>query len=113
LADITKARAEEAIAELDDPGRFVAEQVDARNEADLVALIQRVNADIVINACDPRLNDPIFNAAYTAGCSYIDMAMNLSTPHPTNPYEEVGTPLGENQIASDEKWRERGILALV
>jgi saccharopine dehydrogenase-like NADP-dependent oxidoreductase len=25
----------------------------------------------------------------------------------------VGTPLGENQIASDEKWRERGILALV
>ena len=113
LADITKARAEEAIAELDDPGRFVAEQVDARNEADLVALIQRVKADIVINACDPRLNDPIFNAAYTAGCSYIDMAMNLSTPHPTNPYEEVGTPLGANQIASDEKWRERGILALV
>jgi saccharopine dehydrogenase-like NADP-dependent oxidoreductase len=113
LADITKARAEEAIAELDDPGRFVAEEVDARNEADLVALIHRVKADIVINACDPRLNDPIFNAAYTAGCSYIDMAMNLSTPHPTNPYEEVGTPLGENQIASDEKWRERGILALV
>lgn len=113
LADITKARAEEAIAELDDPGRFVAEQVDARNVADLVALVQRVKADVIVNACDPRMNGSIFAAAYEAGCSYIDMAMNLSSPHPTNPYEEVGVPLGFEQISSDEKWRERGILALV
>ena len=113
LADISKERAEEAIRALDDPGRFVAEKVDARNEADLVALIQRVKADVVVNACDPRMNDPIFNAAYTAGCNYIDMAMNLSEPHPTNPFEEVGQPLGADQLAADDTWRDRGLLALV
>jgi saccharopine dehydrogenase-like NADP-dependent oxidoreductase len=113
LADISKERAEEAIQALDDPGRFLAEKVDARSEADLVALIQRVKADIVVNACDPRLNDPIFNAAFTAGCNYIDMAMNLSEPHPTNPYEEVGQPLGAEQLAADDQWREKGLLALV
>jgi saccharopine dehydrogenase-like NADP-dependent oxidoreductase len=75
--------------------------------------MQRVKADVVVNACDPRMNDPIFNAAFTAGCGYIDMAMNLSLPHPTNPYEEVGVTLGRDQLSSDEKWRERGILALV
>ena len=113
LADISKERAEEAIRALDDPGRFVAEKVDARNEADLVALIQRVKADVVVNACDPRMNAPIFNAAFAAGCNYIDMAMNLSEPHPTNPYEEVGKPLGADQIAADDMWRDKGLLALV
>jgi saccharopine dehydrogenase-like NADP-dependent oxidoreductase len=41
------------------------------------------------------------------------MAMNLSEPHQTNPYEEVGSPLGKDQLAADAQWRERGILALV
>ena len=39
--------------------------------------------------------------------------MNLSEPHQTNPYEEVGSPLGKDQLAADAQWRERGILALV
>jgi saccharopine dehydrogenase-like NADP-dependent oxidoreductase len=41
------------------------------------------------------------------------MAMNLSEPHPTNPYEEVGKPLGADQISRDDAWRERGLLALI
>ena len=39
--------------------------------------------------------------------------MNLSHPHPTNPYEEVGIPLGRDQLVAHESWKERGILALV
>ncbi|NBU15806.1 MAG: ATP-binding protein [Actinobacteria bacterium] len=113
LADISKESAEAAIAALDDPGKFRAERVDASNVADLVALIERTKSDVIVNACDPRLNPQIFKAAYQARCNYIDMAMNLSTPHPLDPYNKVGRMLGEDQLSDDEKWRERGILALI
>jgi len=113
LADISLTRAEEAIAQLDNRSKFVAAQVDAREKSSVKKLIEESKADIVVNACDPRMNEPIFNAAFEAKCSYIDMAMNLSEPHPTNPYEQVGNPLGKDQLDADSKWRERGILALV
>ena len=38
LADISVESAQRAIDELDDPGRFRAASIDARNEADIVAL---------------------------------------------------------------------------
>ena len=113
LADINSGRGDEIIAKLEDPGRFSSAKVDARSKTDIVALAQRVKADVIVNACDPRLNEPIFEAAFEAGCTYLDMAMNLSKPHPTNPYEEVGEPLGKDQISSDERWKEKGLLALV
>ena len=113
LADISLSRAEEAIALLDDRSKFVAEQIDARDRTAISALIHKVKADVVVNACDPRMNEAIFGAAYDSHCNYIDMAMNLSAPHPTNPYEEVGEPLGKSQLDDDAKWRERNILALV
>jgi len=113
LADISIESAQRAIAELDDPGRFVAAKVDARDEADIVRLIEASKANIVVNACDPRLNEPIFNACYSAGAHYMDMAMTLSKPHPSDPYNLVGAPLGEVQLAADQQWRDKGLLALV
>ena len=113
LADISLARAEDAINQLDDRTRFTARGVDARDKDEIKALIHDVKADVVVNACDPRLNEPIFEAAFESRCNYVDMAMNLSEPHPTNPYEETGVPLGKAQLDADQAWRERGILALV
>lgn len=113
LADISLTRAQDAIASLDNTNKFFAAQVDARDEAAISALIAEHKIDIVVNACDPRLNEPIFNAAFASHCNYIDMAMNLSEPHRDNPYEEVGVPLGNSQLAADESWRDRGLLALV
>ncbi len=103
------ANSPEGIADIN----VVAEQVDARDMGAVKALIQKVKADVVVNACDPRMNEPIFNAAFEAQCNYIDMAMNLSEPHASNPYEEVGSPLGADQLAADQAWRDRGLLALV
>ena len=113
LADISKETAEAAIAALDDPGKFRAERVDASKVPELVALIERVQADVIVNACDPRLNPQIFEAAFEAKCNYIDMAMNLSEPHPSDPNHKAGKKLGEDQLGADERWRDRGILALV
>ena len=56
-----------------------------------------------MNACDPRLNPPIFAAAFDAGCHYLDMAMTLSEPHPERPYELPGRMLGEEQFAASDQ----------
>jgi saccharopine dehydrogenase-like NADP-dependent oxidoreductase len=113
LADVDLGRAQIAVDRLTEGGRFAAAQVDASDPASVAALARDVKADVVVNACDPRLNPPIFDGAFAAGASYIDMAMHLSHPHPERPYEEVGETLGEAQFAVADEWSRRGQLALV
>ncbi len=113
LADVDLAKAERAVTELDDPSKFRAERIDASSVDEVVALIERTKADIVVNAGDPRLNETIFAACLRAKTNYLDMAMNLSKPHPTDPYNVVGTPLGEAQLAAHETWKDAGIMALL
>src|SRR5207244_11297689 len=67
----------------------------------------------VLNAVDPVFNVPIFEACFQAGVTYLDMAMTLSEPHPTNPYEEAGVKLGDYQFERASAWEEKGLLALV
>jgi len=113
MADVSARRAHEAVARLGEPDRFVAERVDASDRSELVALIGRVKPDAVLNACDPRLNEPIFGACHDARVTYLDMAMTLSHPHPQRPYELPGTMLGDYQLARSEQWAGEGLLALV
>jgi saccharopine dehydrogenase-like NADP-dependent oxidoreductase len=113
LADVATERVRSVVAGLGEPGRFAAERVDASNASDVVALIRRVAPDAVLNACDPRLNGPIFSAALEARVTYLDMAMTLSRPHPQRPYELPGTMLGELQLSQHDAWQQAGLLALV
>jgi saccharopine dehydrogenase-like NADP-dependent oxidoreductase len=113
LADIDERRAERAISPLHEPDRFAAARVDARSPADVVALAQRERVDVIVNATDPRFNPHIFAAAFEARCTYLDMALTLSEPHPSRPYEQPGVKLGDRQFEEDERWRDAGLLALV
>jgi saccharopine dehydrogenase (NAD+, L-lysine-forming) len=110
FADLDPARPEVLVARLDD-GRFAAAQVDASDEASVAALARE--ADVVLNATDPRFNPPIFAAAFEGGCTYLDMAMTLSEPHPEEPYSQPGVMLGEAQFVEHQRWSEAGRLALV
>lgn len=112
LADVDHTRATRA-ATRTESARVLATRVDAGDRLDLVELISSVHADVVVNACDPRFNPPIFDAAFTAGCHYLDMAMHMSSPHPTDPYNQCGVKLGDAQFAMSDQWEERGQLALV
>ena len=112
LADYDAARPTALAAELDD-GRFSAHAIDASSKEAIVSLIRETNADAVLNAVDPLFNVPIFDACFEAGITYLDMAMTLSEPHPTNPYEEVGVKLGDYQFERAAAWEEKGLLALV
>ena len=112
MTDLEVGRATHAIEGLDEK-RFVARALDA-SDANAIAELARVErADVIVNACDPRFNPPIFEAAFDAGCHYLDMAMTLSEPHAERPYELPGRMLGEDQLAASDRWRERGLLALV
>jgi saccharopine dehydrogenase (NAD+, L-lysine-forming) len=113
LADLSPARAREVVAKLGEADRFAAEQVDAGDRSALVKLIERVKPDAVLNATDPRFNQPIFDAAFQTRTTYVDMAMTLSKPHPQRPHELPGTMLGEYQLAQHEQWKQEGVLALV
>jgi saccharopine dehydrogenase-like NADP-dependent oxidoreductase len=113
MADVALERAQAAAERLGEDGRFAAERVDASSREELVALIARVAPDAVLNACDPRFNEPIFAAAFDAKVTYLDMAMTLSHPHPERPYELPGEMLGDRQLAEHERWRQAGLLALV
>jgi saccharopine dehydrogenase-like NADP-dependent oxidoreductase len=113
LADVALERAQAVAERLGEPDRFGAERVDASSEADLVELIGRAKPDAVLNACDPRFNEPIFDACLQARVTYLDMAMTLSHPHPERPHELPGTMLGEYQLERNEAWEQAGLLALV
>jgi saccharopine dehydrogenase-like NADP-dependent oxidoreductase len=113
LADVALEHAQVAVDRLGEQDRFGAERVDASSREELTALIARVEPDAVLNACDPRFNEPIFAAAFDTRVTYLDMAMTLSRPDPERPYERPGEMLGERQLERNDEWSRAGLLALV
>ncbi len=112
VADVDVSRAAAAVERCAD-ARFVARALDASDTTAITELARLERVDVVLNACDPRLNPSIFAAAFDAHCHYVDMAMTLSEPDPDRPYEVTGVMLGESQFAASDQWQERGLLALV
>jgi len=113
LADYDLKRAEGVAARLGDPLRFPAARVDANDSSQIVALARQHGVDLIMNAVEPRFDMPIFEAAFEAGCHYMDMAMALSERHLTEPFSQPGVKLGDAQFARNEQWKEKGLLALV
>jgi saccharopine dehydrogenase (NAD+, L-lysine-forming) len=113
LSDYNLTRAKEVQVKLGDDKRFPAEKVDARHQDQIEALAKKYRVDLIMNACDPIFNQPIFEAAFSYGCNYMDMAMTLSEPHPTDPFNQCGIKLGDYQFERAKQWEDRGLLALV
>ena len=112
LGDLDAARAHAVVDRLDD-GRYAAVALDASSTEAIVECARAVGADAILNATDPRFNPQIFAAAFEARCTYLDMALTLSEPHPEAPYERPCVKLGDAQFAEHERWQEAGLLALV
>jgi len=104
FADLDPARPR-ALVERHGDERFGAAELDASDAKAIAALARAERADTIVNATDPRFNPQIFEAAFDAGCTYLDMAMTLSKPG--------GEKLGDAQFARTQEWAERGLLALV
>ncbi|MEV8562052.1 saccharopine dehydrogenase C-terminal domain-containing protein [Streptomyces sp. NPDC051917] len=114
VADYDLARAEAAVAALGERGaRFSARRLDASDQDAVARTLVEERCDVLLNATDPRFVMPLFRAALEAGAHYLDMAMSLSAPHGSRPYEECGVKLGDEQFALAKRWEEAGRLALV
>jgi len=113
LSDYNLERAKEVQAKLGDDKRFPVEKVDANNQKEIETLAKKYKVDLIMNACDPSFNKPIFEAAFNYECTYMDMAMTLSEPHPTDPFHKSGIKLGDYQFDQAKQWEAKGLLALV
>lgn len=114
LADYNLKRAKEVRRKLHAPKKkFPVEWIDAGDKQQIVDMARQYGVDLIMNAVDPSFNENIFDAAYKAGCTYMDMAMTLSHPHPERPFEECGVKLGDYQFARAAKWEKKGLLALL
>jgi saccharopine dehydrogenase-like NADP-dependent oxidoreductase len=113
LADYNVKRAEEVQQKLGDPKRFPTEFLDASIQEGIEALAKKYNVDLIMNAVDPVFNQQIFDAAYSVGVKYMDMALTLSTPNPNDPFHQTGIKLGDYQFEKAKDWEQKGVLALV
>jgi len=84
-----------------------AEWIDAGKQDLIASLAKKYKVDLIMNACDPSFNVPIFEAAYQYGCIYMDMAMTLSEPHPERPFEQCGIKLGDYQFERAAQWKRK------
>jgi saccharopine dehydrogenase-like NADP-dependent oxidoreductase len=102
LADYNLERAREVNRKLAAPAAFPVEQVDAGNTAQIVALARRHGVDLIMNAVTNFYNRFVFDAAFQAGCTYLDMAM-----------EDTGADMGRYQFARAGDWQQKGLLAIL
>ncbi|CAB4647410.1 MAG: ATP-binding protein [Actinobacteria bacterium] len=93
--------------------RFSAEHIDASAPENVTALAKKHGATVVMNAVEPPFVQSIFQGALEADADYMDMAMSLSIPHPTDPYNTPGIKLGDWQFDRATEWEKAGRLALV
>ncbi|MBI3339293.1 MAG: saccharopine dehydrogenase NADP-binding domain-containing protein [Chloroflexi bacterium] len=113
LADYNIKRAEEVQKKLGDDKRFPAEFIDASQQESIESLAKKYNVDLIMNSVDPIFNRQIFDAAYNVSAKYMDMAMTLSSPNPSDPFHKPGVKLGDYQFEKAKEWEEKGLLALV
>jgi len=112
MADIDEGRAKGA-AERTGDSRFSSVKLDASDTAAVTQFARDNGITMILNSADPRFVMPIFDAAFDAGCNYLDMAMSLSKAHPEKPHELTGLKLGDEQYAKAKEWEDKGLLAMV
>ena len=113
LADYNVDRAKEVQGKLGDEKRFPVERVDASDQKNIEEMARKYNVDLIMNSVDPVFNKQIFDAAFNVGVKYMDMAMTLSEPHPTDPFNKPGVKLGDYQFDKAKEWEQKGLLAMV
>ncbi|MDA8863384.1 saccharopine dehydrogenase NADP-binding domain-containing protein, partial [Pontimonas sp.] len=118
VADYDLSRAESVVAWIEKrfPAahpRFSAAQIDASQPSNVTDAAREHESTIVMNAVEPSFVESIFDGALAAGADYMDMAMSLSKPHPSDPLNSPGIKLGDYQFEKASEWEKEGRLALV
>lgn len=102
LADYSLERARQVQARSTRPEAVVVEQIEASDSGRVLELARKHRADLIMNAVSNIYNDSIFEAAFEAGCTYLDMAMS-----------DTGANMGSHQFGQAARWEQRGLLAIL
>jgi saccharopine dehydrogenase-like NADP-dependent oxidoreductase len=102
LADYSLERARQVQARLPRPDATAVEQIDASDAGRVLELARKHRCHLIMNAVSNIYNDSIFDAAYEAGCNYIDMAMS-----------DTGARMGSHQLGQASRWEQKGLLAIL
>lgn len=107
LASRTLERCEQIKKEINDKGlgHIVIRQVDADNVPDLIALLNEIKPQLVINVALPYQNLTIMEACLQTGVHYLDTA---NYEHPDTAHFEY-----KEQWALGERFKEAGLMALL
>src|SRR4030042_6832632 len=81
LADYDLERAKTVQKSFGNVEKFPIEQIDARNISQIVQLARKHEVNLIMNAVSNFYNNTVFDAAYEAGCNYLDMAMSADGAH--------------------------------
>ena len=111
MADYNLERARRFSRKLGDE-RFAAEQVNASDVDQMVALAKKHDVDLIFNAVAPNFNQAILRAALKAEVNYMDTAMTLSEPHPSDPFNQCGLKLGDEEFPLSPEFDRIGKLAM-
>ncbi len=112
VADYDLARAEKVANEICGGGKFVPAQINAMDPESIKAVVAEHGCDFAMNACDPRMNQTIFDTCLELKIGYLDCAMTLGTEHPEKPYELPYIKLGDYQFAKQKEWEASGKIAV-
>jgi saccharopine dehydrogenase (NAD+, L-lysine-forming) len=102
LADYDLERAKIVQEQLGATNKFPVEKIDARDISQVVQLARKYDTDLIMNAVSNFYNNTVFDAAYEAGCDYLDMAMS-----------DDGANMGSYQWKQALKWERKGRLAIL
>jgi saccharopine dehydrogenase (NAD+, L-lysine forming) len=102
LADYNLERAKTVQNRLGAVEKFPIEQIDARDIKRIIQVARKHGVDLIMNAVSNFYNDTLFDAAYEAGCNYLDMAMSGYSMN-----------MGSYQWDQADKWEDTGLLAIL
>ncbi len=102
LADYNPDRARQVLAKSPRPDVLAVEAIDASETGRVIEVARKHGCQLIMNAVSNIYNDAIFDAAFEAGCNYIDMAMS-----------DTGARMGSHQFGQAARWEEKGLLAIL
>lgn len=102
LADYNLKRARSIQERMGDVEKYPIEQIDARDISQIVQIARKHDINLIMNAVSNFYNNTVFEAAYEAGCDYLDMAMS-----------DYGANMGSYQWNQAQKWERKGLLAIL
>ena len=102
LADYSLERAKKVQKRFIDTDKYPIERIDGREIRQIVQVARKHSIDLIMNAVSNFYNNTVFEAAYEAGCDYLDMAMS-----------DYGADMGSYQWNRASKWERKGLLAIL